>query len=135
MTDYAPGSKEVQTPMFKVDGPGLVFGNETMRKGQNFTVRYGSNYATERKIEVGQYLKLTTVDGGYIGEALVTHIVICKLKDIPANVLKNQHDPVCVNPFGLYYELMQHYVDSDKFGSITPDTFFTSIGFEIHGGE
>lgn len=124
--------EQVQETMFKVEGPHIVFGTEVMRKKQNFTVRLGADYQLERKISVGETYPLTTVDGGYIADGLITHTIICKLKDIPSEVFKNEHDPECVNPIGLYYELMKCY--SDK-GPITPETFVTCIGFRIIGGE
>jgi hypothetical protein len=123
---------QTQQPMWKVEGPHIVFGNGVMRKNQNFTVRLGADYQTERNIEVGKTYPLTTVDGGYIGEGHITHTIVCKLKNIPAEVYKNEHDPDCVNPIGLYYELMKCY--SDK-GPITPETFVTCIGFTVSGND
>jgi hypothetical protein len=130
-SDYI-GKQQVQQPMFKVEGPHIVFGNGVMRKKQNFTVRLGANYMEERGLEVGKIVTLTTVDGGYIGDGTITHSIVCKLKNIPAEVFKNEHDPDCVNPIGLYYELMLCY--SDK-GPITPETFVTCIGFTVSGNE
>jgi hypothetical protein len=100
-----------------------------MRKSQNYTVRLGHNYCAERKIEVGESYPLTTVDGGFIADGVITHSIVCKLKDIPSEVFKNEHDPACVNPIGLYYELMQCYPEA----GITPETFVTCIGFKLLG--
>ena len=122
-------SNQVQQPMFAVEGPHIVFGKGVVRKNLNYTVRLGADYMTRKGLEVGASCPLTTIDGGYIGEGVIVTSIVCKLKDIPSEVLKNEHDPVCTNAFCLYKELMMCYPEA----GITPDTFVTCIGFTVMG--
>lgn len=66
----------------------LLFRNPEFKKDLNFTCRLGGNYAAERGIEVGNLYPIYAInDAGepedYLGDAEVTHVLTCMLKDIP----------------------------------------------------
>ena len=130
MGDHQAGNKEVQKPMFNVEGPHIVFDNGTMRTGQNYTIRLGDNWAERKGIRLGEIYKLTTVDGGYCGEAIITHLLTCQLKDVPKEVISRQSDKSHDNPIVLYHFLMTVYPDA----GVKPETFVTCVGFQILGG-
>ena len=125
--DDGSGKKETQQPMFKTEGPTIVFDNGVMKAGLNFTVRKGSTWAERKQIKVGEVYPLTTTDGGYMGDAVITHLIVCQLKDVPKDVYSNEHDPDCKNPIVLYHTLQKVY-DSE---SINPLTFVTCVGFRV----
>lgn len=113
----------------------LLFRNPEFKKDLNFTCRLGGNYAAERGIEVGNLYPIYDItDEGiadaYLGDAEVTHILTCMLKDIPKLVYTNEHDPECRNPIGLYWELREIY-EAMTGRRIKPDNFITCIGFMV----
>ena len=119
-----------QDQLFQSEGPSLKFGNDIMKTGLNYTVRHGKNYATSRGLECGMHVALQTVSSEFIAEAIISHILVCTLKDIPKEVLSNEHDPACHNPFLLYDTLVEVYPDVNWTGQ----SFVTCIGFSIIKG-
>lgn len=118
-------TSQIQTQMFVPEGaPIVLFSKPVFKTNLNYTVRRGANYAQERGIICGQQIILKETGSETVyGVAQVTHILTCRLKDVPREVLKNEHDPVCENPFCLFNTLLEVY------GEIEPDSFVTCIGF------
>jgi DNA-directed RNA polymerase subunit M/transcription elongation factor TFIIS len=127
--DDDSGNKEHQQPMFKTEGPTIVFDTGVVKSGQNYTVRKGSKWAERKEIKVGEVYQFTTTDGGYMGDATITHLITCQLKDVPKDVFAGEHDPDCKNPIVLYHTLQTIYGAE----SVTPTTFVTCVGFRMIG--
>lgn len=116
----------------------MMFSNPVLKKGLNFTVRKGNKWA--EVLNVGDQIHCVCPLGAlpqaqlplgeaqeteYIGMGKVTHVIECALKDLPSVVLKNEHDPRCQNPFGLFSTLQEVYEET-----FTDTTLVTAIGFE-----
>jgi hypothetical protein len=113
--------------MFKSEGPKILFGNDVFKKGQNYTVRYGGKYAEEKGIALGSIYSLESVAGEHLGEGIITHIISCRMRDIPNDVFKNHHDPDCHNPICLFDEMVKVYPEQ----TITRETQVTCLGFTL----
>ena len=122
-------TKQVQKPMFASNGKSIKFGIDTFKKGQNYTVRLGDHYAENNGIMLGSIHALTTVGGEHLAEGAITHIISCRMRDIPNDVFKNHNDPDCHNPICLFDEMIQRYPD-DK---IDRNTMVTCLGFTVLG--
>ena len=120
---------QVQKPLFESGGPKILFGKDMFKKGQNYTVRYGGHYAEDKGIVLGCIYALEDSAGSHLGEGIITHIISCRMRDIPNDVFKNEHDPDCHNPICLFDEMVKCYPEQ----TITRDTQVTCLGFTVLG--
>jgi hypothetical protein len=113
-----------------------------MKKGLNFTVRNGLDWAsalspedevnlvcpigTKRQAE----LAFEGQESEYVGRGLIVHVISCALKDVPPIVFKNHHDERCKNPISLFHVLQKTYKET-----LTDETLVTCIGFNFTGPE
>lgn len=116
-----------QQPMFKPEGKIIKFSNDSLKSGLNYTVRLGADYAQRKGLLCGDYIVLQDTHDNVIATAEITHLLVCRLKDIPNSVLKDEHETECRNPYSLYFSLGNHYPDHE----ITPDDFMTCVGFVV----
>lgn len=122
-------AKQTQEQLFPTTGKKILFGRDIFKKGQNYTVRYGHKYAEERGISLGDMFALEDTAGNHIAQGIITHIITCRMRDIPNEVFKNEHDPDCHNPICLFDEMVQVYPNKD----ITRETAVTCLGFTLLG--
>jgi hypothetical protein len=115
--------------MFESDGPKILFGKDQFKKGQNYTVRLGGKYAEEKGIVLGNIYALEDTAGSHLAEGVITHIISCRMRDIPGDVFKNEHDPDCHNPICLFDEMVSCYPDF----KVTRETQVTCLGFVLLG--
>jgi hypothetical protein len=127
MSNQAPNP--VQKPMFTADGISILFGEGVFKKGQNYTVRLGDKYAERKGIVLGSIYELADPAGVHLGQGVITHIISCRMRDIPKDVFSNEHDPDCHNPICLFDEMMKCYPDA----GINRNTMVTCLGFTLLG--
>jgi hypothetical protein len=103
---------EFQNPVFK---PGFL----------NYTVRLGEKWGD---LEIGE--KVHIGETGLVGEIQI--VVRCRLKNIPSDVLRFEHDKECKNYFGLL-DVLRDVYNIAKTNFEFGEEIVTCIGFMIFG--
>lgn len=102
----------------------LDFKEPCFNEGLNYTVRLGRKWAD---LSPGDVLDVGETDGGILGKALVRHITVSSLRDVPTDVLRNEHAPDARDYPGLYQAMERAYGEDKIEGSV----IVTSIGFDF----
>ena len=119
--------KQQQKSMFPVDGKTMGFAKKEFKSGRNYSVRLGIDWATDRKIQVGDLVSATNPEREeFFCEIRITHVVKCRLIDIQKGVIKGNSDPHAREGIGLVLTLQKHY-NRQLHGT----EMVTCIGFEI----
>ena len=101
----------------------IQFGNMTFKEGLNFTVRLGEKW--KNQVCIGDFVKLNN------GNAIrIDKIHVCKLRDVPQNVLDLEHDEKCRTLEGLEKELWVIYSDEIRTTEILNQPV-TCLGFYV----
>ena len=87
----------------------IEFQNPVFHDGINVTVRNGDKWA--RKLKLGDHLMPTRTGETppYDSQNRVIGIYYCSLDELPATVLRQEHDPKCRTKSGLAAELDSVY--------------------------
>jgi len=101
----------------------LDFKRLEFKKGLNFTVRIGDRWAKPGLL--GKVLPMNDDDEQQIGNAVITHVMVCSLADIPKFIFTKHHDGICANPIVLMDVLRGIYGQEVSGASVA-----VVIGFE-----
>ncbi len=107
----------------------LLFGTPTFHDGLNITVRAGDKWA--KLLVLGDTIELRAVsmDGspGDLVHPTDAEIIgvraFASLIDIPPRLLRHQHDPTCIDRFGLLKAMEAVYPDYDARAQVTVIAF------------
>ena len=117
-----------QKGMFPVEGKSIGFAKKEFKSGRNYTVRLGKDWASERKIKVGDIVSATNPERDeFFCELRITHVIKCRLIDMQKGVIKANSDPHAREGIGLLLTLQKHYKTQ-----LHGTEMMTCIGFEIH---
>lgn len=99
-----------QEGMFKLEGRVIGFGKKEFKSGQNFTVRLGADWADKRDIRLNDYVSVVSQDHDeFFFQAKITHVMKCSLADIPASIVKANHQADMRDGIGLVLGLQEYY--------------------------
>ena len=105
----------------------LKFLNPVFKKGLNFTVRLGTKWAGQ--LSIGEFIEIE----GWNGVGRVEKMYVCRLADIPKEVLEDEHDPACHEWKGLLDAIKAAYPELRE---LSGDAFYqqvvTCVGFYLY---
>jgi len=105
----------------------LRFLNPVFKKGLNFTVRKGTRWVKEAT--VGEFVAVE----GWRGFGRIECFYVCRLAQIPKEVLVNEHDPDCRTIEGLIYALKRAYSElEDTSNEDMENIVVTCVGFSLY---
>ena len=102
----------------------LIFQNPVFHDGLNVTIRKGDAWANSLDTEPFVYESGTKDERDYIGEARIVGVLKCPLFQVPAQVLKLEHDPACRTKKGILAELQRIYGKISETSEVTVLFFY-----------
>ena len=90
-------------PIFDDDAlPVLGFARAVFRKGRNTTVRRGTRWLGVPRVRL-------QFEDGRLSPPVALETEARPFRDLDAHALRDEHDPACRTPSGLFAELARHY--------------------------